>query len=369
MNRVYNFSPGPACLPLKVLETAAREMTDYNNSGMSVMEMSHRSSVYEEIIGGAESLLREILCIPSNYKVLFLQGGATLQFAGVPMNLMNGSRKADYILTGQFSTGAFEEAKKYGDAKAIASSKDDNFSYIPDVTPDMIRPDADYVHICENNTVFGTKLQKLPDTGNIPLVSDMSSCILSEPCDVSKYGLIYAGAQKNMGPSGLTVVIVRDDLIGKARPETPKFMDYKIQADNGSMINTPACYSVYIAMLVYKWLRDDIGGLENMRKINAEKAGILYDAIDNSKLYKGKSKKEFRSLMNVTFNIGDKEPDDQIYSKKELEFCKETEKLGMLTLKGYRTAGGIRASIYNAMPIDGVKALVEFMKKFEKENT
>jgi phosphoserine aminotransferase len=225
MNRVYNFSAGPSCLPLKVLETAAIQMTNYNNSGMSVMEMSHRSSVYEGIIAETESLLREIMCIPSNYKVLFLQGGATLQFAGIPMNLMNGSKKADYILSGQFSTSAYIEAQKYGDAQVIASSKDENFTYIPDVTLDMIRPDADYLHICENNTVFGTKFQKLPETGNVPLVSDMSSCILSGPCDVSKYGLIYAGAQKNMGPSGLTVVIVRDDLIGKARPETPKVMD------------------------------------------------------------------------------------------------------------------------------------------------
>jgi len=361
MNRVYNFSAGPACLPLKVLEIAAKEMTNYNNSGMSVMEMSHRSSVYEGIIAETESLLREIMNIPSNYKVLFLQGGATLQFAGVPMNLMNGSKKADYIITGLFSKNAYDEVLKYGDAKIAASSKDDNFSYIPEVTPDMIRPDADYVHICENNTVFGTKWQKLPDTGNIPLVSDMSSCILSEPCDVSKYGLIYAGAQKNMGPSGLTVVIVRDDLIGKSRTETPKFMDYKIQADNDSMINTPACYSIYIAMLVFRWLRDDIGGLENMRKINTEKAGILYDFIDNSKLYKSVARKEFRSMMNVTYNTGNKDLDDK--------FCKEADKAGFVNLKGHRATLGMRASIYNAMTVDGIKALVEFMKKFEKENT
>jgi phosphoserine aminotransferase len=367
MNRVYNFAAGPACLPLKVLETAASEMTNYNNSGMSVMEMSHRSSVYEGIIAGTESLLREIMGIPSNYKVLFLQGGATLQFAGVPMNIMNGSKKADYVLTGLFSKNAYDEALKYGDAQVIASSKDENFSYIPEVTRDMIRPDADYLHICENNTVFGTKYQKLPDAGNIPLVSDMSSCIMSEPTDVSKYALIYAGAQKNMGPSGLTVVIVMDDLIGKARPETPKFLDYKIQAENDSMINTPACYSIYIAQLVFKWIKEDIGGLENMRGINVEKAGILYDCIDNSKLYRGVAKKEFRSLMNVTFDVGTKDK-GAIYSELDEKFAKEAAKAGMLTLKGHRAAGGIRASIYNAMPVEGVKALVEFMKKFELEN-
>ena len=363
MNRVYNFSPGPSCLPLKVLETAAREMTNYKNSGMSVMEMSHRSSVYESIISEAESVLREIMPVPENYKVLFLQGGATLQFAGVPMNLMNGSRKADYVLTGQFSSNAFEEVQKYGDAQIIASSKDENFSYIPEVAPDMIRPDTDYVHICENNTMYGTKFPKLPETGNIPLVSDMSSCILSEPCDVAKYGLIYAGAQKNMGTSGLSVVIVRDGLIGRARPETPKFMNYKVQADAGSMINTPACYSVYISLLVFKWLRDDIGGLENMRKINAEKAGILYDFIDNSKLFRGTAKKEFRSPMNVTFFTGDKNFDGE-----GGKFVKEAAQSGLVTLGGHRLVGGMRASIYNAMPVEGIKSLVEFMKKFEMGN-
>jgi len=360
MNRVYNFSAGPSCLPLKVLETAAIQMTNYNNSGMSVMEMSHRSSVYEGIIAETESLLREIMCIPSNYKVLFLQGGATLQFAGIPMNLMNGSKKADYILSGQFSTTAYNEAAKYGDAKVIASSKDENFTYIPAVTPDMIRPDADYVYICENNTIYGTKWPKLPETGNIPLVSDISSCILSEPIDITKYGLAYAGAQKNMGPSGLTVVIVRDDLIGKARPETPKIMDYKIQAENDSMINTPPCYAIYVAMLVFRWLKDDIGGLEAMKKINVEKAGILYNFIDNSSFYKGTAKKEFRSIMNVTFVTGNKDIDDK--------FCKEAEKAGFVNIAGHRSVGGMRASIYNAMPVEGIKALVEFMKKFETEN-
>ena len=360
MNRVYNFSAGPSCLPLKVLETAAREMTNYNNSGMSVMEMSHRSSVYEGIIAETQSLLREIMGIPSNYKVLFLQGGATLQFAGIPMNLMNGSRKADYILTGQFSTIAYEEAVKYGDAKIIASSKGETFTYIPKVTRDMVRDDADYVYICENNTIYGTKYKTLPETGNITLVSDISSCILSEPIDITNYGLAYAGAQKNMGPSGLTVVIVRDDLIGKARPDTPKIMDYKIQSENDSMINTPPCYAIYVCMLVLRWLRDDIGGLEGMQKINLEKARLLYDFIDNSKLYKNPVRKDCRSIMNVTFVTGNKDLDDK--------FPKEAEKAGFVNIKGHRSVGGMRASIYNAMPVEGIKDLIEFMKKFEIEN-
>ena len=360
MNRVYNFSAGPACLPLKVLETAAREMTNYNNSGMSVMEMSHRSPVYEGIIAETESRLREIMNIPSNYKVLFLQGGATLQFAGIPMNLMNGSRKADYILTGQFSTNAYNEAIKYGDVVVTATSKDENFTYIPAVTLDMFRKDADYVYICENNTIYGSKYKTLPKTGNIPLVSDISSCILSEPIDVTKYGLAYAGAQKNMGPSGLTVVIVRDDLIGKARPETPKILDYKIQAENDSMINTPPCYAIYVAMLVLKWLKNDIGGLEAMKKINVDKANLLYDFLDNSKLYSNPVRKEFRSIMNVTFVTGDKDKDDK--------FAKEAEKAGFVNIKGHRSVGGMRASIYNAMPVEGIKDLIEFMKKFEIEN-
>jgi phosphoserine aminotransferase len=360
MNRVYNFSPGPSCLPLKVLEKAASEMTNYNDSGMSVMEMSHRSPVYEGIIAETESVLRGVMGIPSNYKVLFLQGGATLQFAGVAMNLMNGSRKADYILTGQFATNAFEEAKKYGDIQIAASSKDENFTYIPDVTPDMIRSDADYVYICENNTIYGTKYKTLPETGNIPLVSDISSCILSEPTDITKYGLAFAGAQKNMGPGGLTVVIVRDDLIGRARPDTPKIMDYKLQAEQDSMINTPPCYAIYIAMLVLKWLKEDIGGLEVIKKINIDKANLLYDFIDNSKLYKNPVRKEFRSMMNVTFVTGNEELDNK--------FPKEAEKAGFVNIKGHRAVGGMRASIYNAMPVEGIKALIEFMKKFETEN-
>ena len=360
MSRVYNFSPGPACLPLKVLEKAASEVTNYNNSGMSVMEMSHRSAVYEEIISETEKLLRKLMNIPENYKVLFLQGGATLQFASIPMNLLNGSGKADYVISGQFSNNAYAEAQKYGDIKILASSKDENFSYIPQFNASDIREDADYVHICQNNTIYGTVFKSTPDTGSIPLVSDVSSCILSAPIDVSKYGLLYAGAQKNMGPSGLTVVIVRDDLIGKARAATPKVMDYKVQADNQSMINTPACYSIYIAMLVFKWIAEDIGGLEAMEKINIDKAQILYDFIDNSKLYKGTAKKEFRSIMNVPFVTG-----DETLDKK---FIKEAAQNGLMTLSGHRSVGGMRASIYNAMPVDGIKSLVEFMKKFESEN-
>lgn len=361
MSRVYNFSAGPACMPLEVLETAGSEITNYNNKGMSVMEMTHRSPMYEEIIAEAQSLLREIMRIPENYRVLFLQGGATLQFAGIPMNLLNGSGKADYIVSGQFSQTAYDEACKYGDVKIAATSKDDNFKHVPEIKPGDIRADADYLHLCENNTVYGTRFIKLPDTGDVPIVSDMSSCILSEPFDASKYGLIYAGAQKNMGPSGVTVVIVRDDLTGKARPETPRVMNYKTQAENDSMINTPACYAIYMLGLVLKWLKHDIGGLEAMHKINIEKARILYDCIDNSKLYKGHANPEYRSLMNVTYSTGDKDLDDK--------FVREAAAAGMLNLIGYRAVGGVRASVYNAMPVDGVKKLAGFMNKFEKENT
>ena len=360
MGRVYNFSPGPACMPLKVLETAGSEIVNYKNRGMSVMEMSHRSPMYEEIIAEAQSLLRGLMQIPDTYKVLFLQGGATLQFAGVPLNLMNGSGKADYIISGQFSQGAFDEAKKYGDVKIAATSEHDNFASVPEVKQGDIRADADYLHICENNTVYGTRFVKLPETGGVPIVADMSSCILSEPHDVSKYGLMYAGAQKNMGPSGVTVVIVREDLIGKARPDTPRVINYKVQADNDSMVNTPPCYSVYLAGLVFKWLKEDIGGLEAMRRINIDKAKVLYDCIDGSKLYKGHSRPECRSLMNVTFMTGDADLDNK--------FVKEAAAAGLVNLKGYRTVGGMRASIYNAMPVGGVEALVKFMGKFEKEN-
>ncbi|MDD6146486.1 MAG: 3-phosphoserine/phosphohydroxythreonine transaminase, partial [Oscillospiraceae bacterium] len=291
MKRVFNFSAGPSMLPLSVLEKAASEMVCYGDSGMSVMEMSHRSAFYDEIIKSAEALLRKIMNIPDNYKVLFLQGGASTQFAAVPLNLMNGSGKADYILSGQFSTKAFKEAQKYGDVVAAASSKEENFSRIPETTRESFRPDADYVHICFNNTIYGTKYNYIPDTGDIPLVADMSSCIISEPVDVSKFGLIYAGAQKNMAPAGLTVVIVREDLIGKARDITPAMLDYKLMADNGSMYNTPPCYCIYIAKLVYEWI-DSMGGLEEMKKRNEKKAALLYDYLDSQDYYIAPVQKE-----------------------------------------------------------------------------
>lgn len=359
MKRVFNFSAGPSMLPLSVLEKAASEMVCYGDSGMSVMEMSHRSAFYDEIIKSAEVLLRKIMNIPDNYKVLFLQGGASTQFAAVPLNLMNGSGKADYILSGQFSTKAFKEAQKYGDVVAAASSKEENFSRIPETTRDSFRPDADYVHICFNNTIYGTKYNYIPDTGDIPLVADMSSCIISEPVDVSKFGLIYAGAQKNMAPAGLTVVIVREDLIGKARDITPAMLDYKLMADNGSMYNTPPCYCIYIAKLVYEWI-DSMGGLEEMKKRNEKKAALLYDYLDSQDYYIAPVQKESRSMMNVTFVTGDAELDKK--------FASEAAKAGLQNLKGHRSVGGMRASIYNAMPYEGVEALVAFMKKFAQEN-
>lgn len=345
-------------LPLPVLEQAAAEMTDYNGSGMSVMEMSHRSPVYDAIIKEAEKDLRTLMNIPDNYKVLFLQGGASTQFAAVPLNLMKNG-KADYVVSGQFSKKAFEEAKKYGDVECIASSKDRNFTYIPDITPDMVRPDADYVHVCYNNTIFGTKYPEVPNVGDKVLVADMSSCILSEPIDVTKFGLIYAGAQKNMAPAGLTVVIVREDLLGTAKEFTPVMLDYKTMADNDSMYNTPPCYAIYVAGLVYKWLLG-LGGLEAMKKINERKAAILYDFLDSSKLFKPVADKKYRSMMNVTFVTGDADLDKK--------FCKEADAAGFKNVKGHRSVGGMRASIYNAMPTEGVEALVEFMKKFEAEN-
>ena len=358
MSRVYNFSAGPSMLPLPVLEQAASEMTDYNGSGMSVMEMSHRSPVYDAIIKEAEKDLRTLMNIPDNYKVLFLQGGASTQFAAVPLNLMK-TGKADYVVSGQFSKKAYEEAKKYGDVECIASSKDRNFTYIPDITPDMVRPDADYVHVCYNNTIFGTKYPEVPNIGDKVLVADMSSCILSEPVDVTKFGLIYAGAQKNMAPAGLTVVIVREDLLGNAKEFTPVMLDYKTMAENDSMYNTPPCYAIYIAGLVYKWLIG-LGGLEAMKKINERKAAILYDFLDSSKLFKPVADKKYRSMMNVTFVTGDADLDKK--------FCKEADAAGFKNVKGHRSVGGMRASIYNAMPTEGVEALVEFMKKFEAEN-
>ncbi len=359
MSRIYNFSAGPSMLPLEVLEKAASEMTDYNGSGMSVMEMSHRSSFYEEIIEQAEKDLRTLMNIPENYKVLFLQGGASTQFSAVPLNLMNGNKKADYIVSGMFSKKAYAEAQKYGDVKLVASSADKNFTYIPEISPDMIREDADYVHICYNNTIYGTKYPEVPNVGDKVLVADMSSCILSEPVDVTKFGVIYAGAQKNMGPAGLTVVIVREDLLGASREDIPVMLDYKTQAENGSMYNTPPCYSIYISGLVYKWLIS-LGGLSEMKKINERKAQALYDYIDSSSLYKAPAEKKYRSMMNVTFVTGNEELDKK--------FCKEAASHGIQNIKGHRSVGGMRASIYNAMPEEGVAALIEFMKKFEEEN-
>ncbi len=360
MKRVYNFSAGPSILPESVLRRAADEMLDYQGSGQSVMEMSHRSKVYEGIINSAESLLREVMGIPDNYKVLFLQGGASSQFAMVPMNLMTKSGKADYVLTGQWATKAYKEAARYGDVNVVASSKDKTFTYIPKLDPATFTPDADYFHICMNNTIYGTRYTKLPETGNVPLVADVSSCILSEPIDVSKFGVLYAGAQKNMGPAGLTVVIIREDLIGHAMDITPTMFNYKTHADNGSMFNTPPCYTIYIAKLVLEWLKNDIGGLEEMKKINEKKAGLLYSFLDQSKLFKGTVVPEDRSLMNVPFVTGNEELD--------AKFVKEAAAADFVNLKGHRTVGGMRASIYNAMPIEGVEKLVAFMEQFEKEN-
>ena len=359
MNRVYNFSAGPSMLPVPVLEKAAAEMMCYEDSGMSVMEMSHRSPVYDKIIKDAEAKLRELMNIPDNYKVLFLQGGASTQFAAVPLNLMNKNKKADYVLSGQFSTKAYKEALKYGDAVAVASSKDDNFTHIPALTKDTFRPDADYVHICFNNTIYGTKFHEIPDTGDVPLVADMSSCIISEPVDVSKFGLIYAGAQKNMAPAGLTVVIVREDLIGNAWEDAPAMFDYKLMADNDSMYNTPPCWCIYVAKLVYEWILS-IGGLEKMKEMNEKKAALLYNYLDSQDYYIAPVEKDSRSMMNVTFVTGDADLDKK--------FASEASNAGLKNLKGHRSVGGMRASIYNAMPYEGVEALVEFMKKFAAEN-
>jgi phosphoserine aminotransferase len=359
MSRVYNFSAGPSMLPEEVLKKAAAEMLDYEGSGQSVMEMSHRSKVYDSIIKGAESLLRELMNIPDNYKVLFLQGGASTQFAAIPLNFMNGSNKADFIITGQWAKKAFSEAKKYGDVKAVASSEDEVYTYIPKTTKADFRADADYVYICMNNTIYGTVYKELPDTGDIPLIADISSCFLSEPLDVSKFAMVYGGAQKNVAPAGLTIAIIREDLLGKARDITPTMLNYQIHADNDSLYNTPPCYTIYICKLVLEWIKN-LGGLEKMKELNEAKAKMLYDFLDNSKLFKGTVKKEDRSLMNVPFVTGNEELD--------AKFVKEATAAGLVNLKGHRTVGGMRASIYNAMPLDGVKALVEFMEKFEKEN-
>ena len=359
MSRVYNFSAGPSMLPLQVLEECAKDMLDYKGSGMSVMEMSHRSPVYEEIIKDAEAKLRQLMNIPDNYKVLFLQGGASTQFAAVPLNLMNKNKKADYIVSGQFSGKAQKEATKYGDVAIAASSKEANFSYVPKTDRSSFRADADYVHICFNNTIYGTKFPYIPDTGDIPLVADMSSCIISEPVDVSKFGMIYAGAQKNMAPAGLTLVIIREDLMGNAREDIPVMLDYKTMADNDSMYNTPPCYCIYVAKLVYEWILG-LGGLEEMKKLNEKKANLLYDYLDSQSYYVAPVKKDSRSMMNVTFVTGNADLDKK--------FASEASAAGLKNLKGHRSVGGMRASIYNAMPYEGVEKLVAFMKDFAEKN-
>ena len=359
MSRVYNFSAGPSMLPLEVLETAAKEMCEFGATGQSVMEMSHRSKEYDAIIKETEANLREIMNIPENYEVLFLQGGASSQFAMVPLNLMNKSGKADFVVTGQWANKAYKEAARYGEAKVVASSADKTYSYIPKLDKTTFTPDADYFHICMNNTIYGTRFTELPDTGNVPLVADISSCILSEPIDVSKFGVLYAGAQKNLAPAGLTIVIIRKDLIGNAKDITPTMFNYATHADNGSMFNTPPCYTIYVAGLVLKWIKK-LGGLEKIKEINEKKAKILYDFLDNSKMFKGTVEKADRSLMNVPFVTGNDELD--------AKFVAEAKKAGFVNLKGHRSVGGMRASIYNAMPVEGVEKLVEFMANFEKEN-
>ncbi len=360
MHRVYNFSAGPAVLPEEVLREAADEMLDYQGTGMSVMEMSHRSAAFDKIIKTAEQDLRDLMGIPDNYKVLFLQGGASQQFAAVPMNLMKNG-VADYIVTGQWAKKAYQEAQKYGKAVKVASSEDKTFSYIPDCSDLPIDDDADYVYICENNTIYGTKYKKLPNTKGKTLVADVSSCFLSEPVDVTKYGVIYGGVQKNVGPAGVVIAIIREDLIPEkpAVENTPTMLAWKTQADADSLYNTPPCYGIYICGKVFKWLKK-MGGLEEMQKRNIAKAKVLYDFLDESKLFKGTVRKEDRSLMNVPFVTGDKDMD--------AKFIKEATAAGFVNLKGHRTVGGMRASIYNAMPIEGVEKLVAFMKQFEADN-
>ena len=356
-NRVFNFSAGPSTLPLEVLKTAQSELLNFNGSGMSITEMSHRTKTFMAVNDEANANLRELMNIPDDYAVLFVQGGASQQFAAVPLNLMT-TGKADYIVTGSFAGKAQKEALKYGEAKIVASSKDKNFTYIPDVDSIEFSSDADYVHITSNNTIFGTRYTKLPKT-NAPIVSDMSSCILSEEVNVKDYGLIYAGAQKNIAPAGLTIVIVRKDLLGKESKICPTMLSYAIQAENDSLYNTPPCFPIYMANLVFKWLKD-LGGVKVIQQINEEKAKMLYDFIDNSSLYKNLVNVKDRSIMNVPFVTGSEELD--------AKFIKEAGANGLVSLKGHRLAGGMRASIYNAMPVEGVKALIEFMKKFELEN-
>ncbi len=357
MSRVYNFSAGPSCLPEEVLQQAAAEMLDYKGTGMSVMEMSHRSKPYQAIIDETEALARELMGIPENYKVLFLQGGASLQFAMIPQNLMVNHKRAAFMNTGAWSDKAIKEAKKFGEALVVASSKESTFNYIPEIP--AIPENIDYFYICANNTIYGTKFNEFPQTGNVPLIADFSSCIISEKVDVSKFGLIFAGAQKNLGPAGVCLVIIRDDLVGKAPESTPTMMNYQTHVDNGSMFNTPPTYGIYIMGLVFQWIKKN-GGIEAMEKRNREKAALLYDFLDSSSMFKGTVVAKDRSLMNVPFITGNEELD--------AAFIKEATAAGLVNLKGHRSVGGMRASIYNAMPTEGVRALVDFMKAFEAKN-
>jgi len=346
-------------LPESVLSIAAAELLDYRGSGQSVMEMSHRSKVYEEIILGAQAKFRAVLGVPDNYKILFLQGGASAQFAAVPLNLLSGSGKADYVLTGQFATKAYKEAQKYGEIRVVASSKDKTFSYIPELKREDFDPEADYAYICMNNTIFGTCYKEIPDTGNVPLVADISSCMISEPMDVSQFGLVFGGAQKNVAPAGLTVIIVREDLLGKQREDTPVMLNYKEMADSDSMYNTPPCWPIYICKLVLEWI-EALGGLTVMREMNQKKAALLYDFLDGSQMFRNPVAPKDRSMMNVTFVAGS----DELNAK----FVKDAAAAGFVNLKGHRSVGGMRASIYNAMPYEGVEKLVAFMAEFEKNN-
>ncbi|WP_186575853.1 3-phosphoserine/phosphohydroxythreonine transaminase [Aquibacillus kalidii] len=359
MKRVYNFSAGPSMLPLPVLEKAQSELPNYADSGMSVMELSHRSGLFTEIITEAEQLLRDVMGIPDNYKVLFMQGGASQQFAMIPLNLLVNSKKMDIVNTGSWSKKAMSEAKKYGDVRVIATSEDKNFTYIPDVDRSMIDPKADYVHITTNNTIEGTAFSDIPDTGDVPLVADMSSNILSVDMDISKFGLIYAGAQKNIGPAGLTVVVIREDLIGNAPETCPTMLNYKTFSESGSLYNTPPTFGIYMAKLVFEWIKE-LGGIKEMERLNREKAQILYNYIDASELFASPVEKGSRSIMNIPFIIPNRDLD--------AVFVKEAKEAGLETLKGHRSVGGMRASIYNAMPLEGVKALVKFMKDFEAKH-
>jgi len=359
MSRVYNFSAGPSMLPVEVLKKAQDEMVEYGKTGMSVMEMSHRSKDYEEIIFGCEALVRELMHVPDNYKVLFLQGGGSSQFAMIPLNLATKNKKCDIVITGQWAKKAAQEAERYITVNKVASSADKTFSYIPKLDKSTFSEDADYFYICMNNTIYGTKWNNLPETGDIPLIADISSMVMSEEIDVTKFGLLFAGAQKNLGPAGVTLVIIREDLIGNAMDICPTMFNYQIHADNQSLYNTPPTYSIYVMKLVLEWIKEQ-GGVAAVQKVNEKKARILYDFLDSSEMFKGTVAKEDRSLMNIPF-ITDSE-------ELNAKFIKEAKEAGFVNLKGHRTVGGMRASIYNAMPVEGVEALVSFMKKFEAEN-